>query len=165
MKTIGPSLSDLREFGIDVLTGEACAYSARLLCDLDEQGQRIFTDCLGLPFGTQFQSGWNDSKKVSVMIPPDLFGPLMAWALIKTGHDIVIERNDGSFTGMRQWEADGPPQLGLAADDEYNAPANRLEEVCRVYRGMDQVRRLYRKMAGQPSVGTRHAHSMSGRVI
>ena len=39
---------DLAEYGIEVLTGEACRIGARYLCDLDERGARIVRSLMGL---------------------------------------------------------------------------------------------------------------------
>ena len=47
MKTIR-NLSDLRPFGIDLLTGESCALSRRLLCDVTEEGKSLILKALGL---------------------------------------------------------------------------------------------------------------------
>ena len=40
----------LRELGIELLTGEACAYSMRLLCDLNEDGMMLINKAFGTFF-------------------------------------------------------------------------------------------------------------------
>ena len=40
----------LSEYGIVILTGEACGLAYRYLCDLTEQGKKIVEKCLGQKF-------------------------------------------------------------------------------------------------------------------
>lgn len=42
------SMRDLRQLGIDMLTGEACAYMRRILCGLTEAGAELVTDFYGI---------------------------------------------------------------------------------------------------------------------
>ena len=39
---------DLRPFGIDVLTAEACGLSYRVLCDVTERGKQTIQKALGI---------------------------------------------------------------------------------------------------------------------
>lgn len=50
---------DLRGYGINLLTGEACAYSMRYLCDFSSRGQMILEAFFGLPPLTKFNENWN----------------------------------------------------------------------------------------------------------
>ena len=52
---------DLRQFGINVLTGEACAYNLRLLCDVSEEGREAALEWLGLPHDTKLAAPWNST--------------------------------------------------------------------------------------------------------
>lgn len=64
---------DLEQFGIVMLTGESCAYSKRILCDLTWTGYQIFCKCFGLqpqhsiekqnkvPF-SEFTEAWNPNS-------------------------------------------------------------------------------------------------------
>ena len=59
MKTVS-HWDGLREFGIDLLTGEACSLMYRLLCDLTQNGKRIVERCLSV----QIQSeNWNTGSR------------------------------------------------------------------------------------------------------
>jgi hypothetical protein len=39
--------NDLRSFGINALTGEACAVGKRLLCDVNDQGRKLLCSIFG----------------------------------------------------------------------------------------------------------------------
>lgn len=66
---------DLEQFGIVMLTGESCAYSKRILCDLTQTGYKIFCKCFGLqPVEAStldpsmpFQGAWNSNSKRSIL--------------------------------------------------------------------------------------------------
>ena len=78
MKTIR-NWSDLRPYGIDCLTGEACGISARALCDLTEDGQKLVREFLGLPYNAPFAPAWN-SAAGSCFLPWDILPGLSAHA-------------------------------------------------------------------------------------
>lgn len=71
---------DLEQFGIVMLTGESCAYSKRILCDITQTGYKIFCKCFGLhhhmtkelnPSGignfSSFAEAWNSNSKQAVL--------------------------------------------------------------------------------------------------
>jgi hypothetical protein len=86
MKTIS-SWDALREYGIDVLTGEACSLMYRILCDLTQNGKRIVERCLSV----QIQSeNWNhgsdqDPHIASIMLTHEMIVPLAVFALLEAG--------------------------------------------------------------------------------
>src|SRR5438105_4036362 len=88
MKTIN-NWNHLAEFGIIILTGEACGLGYRFLCDLTAQGKKLVEKCLGLKnLGTA--ANWNGGSKdnphvASIMLPPEMFGPLAAFGLLESG--------------------------------------------------------------------------------
>ena len=59
MKTVS-HLGDLREFGIDLLTAEACSLMYRLLCDLMQSGKRIVERCLSVEIRSE---NWNGGSR------------------------------------------------------------------------------------------------------
>lgn len=80
MRTID-RLIDLRDFGFDLLTGEACQLSYRLLLDVTEEGARIFRLAYGLPSNCRLADAWNrgtdeEPSVGSVMLPRD------AWKML-----------------------------------------------------------------------------------
>lgn len=95
------SLNDLRPFGFDPLTGEACGIGYRLLVDLEYRAYCIYCECHGLkidnivntdkqpdpPAG--FEEAWNSKGCCSVMIAPDEWIQLGVFALLKNGYERV----------------------------------------------------------------------------
>lgn len=136
---------DLEQYGITVVTGESCPYSARTLCDVTERGRRIVFDLLGLPQATATEDGWNDAARSSIMVPNDLFGLLAVWCLILSGCREVLVAKDGLTIGL-----DG-------------SEPERDAETRRVYVEMGWLDRIYAPVPGQPMVGTRSVHAMTGR--
>jgi len=70
------SMGDLRHLGIDLLTGEACAYSRRILCGLTQFGADLVCDFYGIT-SAGLREPWNshacDERAVaSFMLPRDL---------------------------------------------------------------------------------------------
>lgn len=97
MKSIS-NWSDLKQYGIHCLTGEACALSCRALCDLTEQGQDIIRRFYGLPYNAPFLDSWNSGAVGSCFIPWNILPDLAAFILIdvdKLGMAIHIQ--DGIY--------------------------------------------------------------------
>ena len=87
MKGIG-SWQDLRLYGIDVLTGEACDVSFRLLCDVTTKGKTILEKCLGcrLELNEPWNGGTEDDPHVgSIMLAPHFLIPIGIFALLESG--------------------------------------------------------------------------------
>lgn len=101
--------SDLKPFGVNPLTGEACKLSMRILCDLSENGTELMCDFLGLqyrtPATTVFAENWNsmvgDAPAVaSVMIPRGLFDDLCRFAIFTvSGYKYALKSKDGTWHG------------------------------------------------------------------
>ena len=129
MKTVS-TWNHLREFGIDLLTGEACSLGYRVLCDLTQRGKCIVERCLGV----QIQSeNWNhgsddDPHVASIMLTQDMFVPLAVFALLESGYrecwlslnavigiessegSDVVERLKESYRLARRFSYHGPNQ-------------------------------------------------------
>ena len=143
---------DLRQFGIDALTGEACSLSCRMLCDLSASGKRRILDFLGLPPNTQLKENWNSGsgnitgKSVaSILLPLSAFEELAAFCLVDTDHVQVFSSNDGHVHGIKR-------------DSKYLSQytKNSIEKFC-------NVRRFYHTL-DVPSVGLSSQHAMTGRT-
>ena len=96
---------DLKPYGIDVLTGEACAYGYRLLCDITDSGRKLFESVFGLQLTVKhsYPDGWNDSDSRSVMLPRAMFEPLAVFALFTVDNcpKVYIDYN-GVVYGVEQ---------------------------------------------------------------
>lgn len=103
--------SDLKQFGINSLTGESCAFSMRLLCDLSEEGTDLMSEFFGLPRNDAslcFAPPWNsrvgdDPSIASIMLPKGIFDDLCRFALLAVSKvDVVIKQPDGSWCGYSE---------------------------------------------------------------
>src|SRR5271157_4753075 len=93
--------NNLREYGINPLTGEACPFGVRILCDLTERGRKIVCDLLGIGYTTippagVFSDNWNSGSRYSCMIPRSLFDDLYVWCLLDGGCPEVMVSSDGT---------------------------------------------------------------------
>ena len=141
--------ADLKQFGINPLTGEACKYSMRLLCDMSDKGVDLVLDYFGMPHGeTVFAKNWNsmvgdDPAVASIMLSRDAFGSLCRFALFRAGYDIVLWTQDGGWYGYTEDELpEGMTQ----------------EKLTSMYKA------VYRNPAPQ-SATSRNTHAMSGRQL
>lgn len=147
MKTLR-DWNGLREFGINCLTGEACAMSARLLCDVTEDGRKAVCEFLGLPLNTVFAENWNSGSVGSVFLPYSIFNALGAFLLLtRCGCDEVFEVPNG-LAGME------PRDLELL-DGE-----SSLDFIRRIYHG--EIGRRYYFGSG-PRRGASNVHAATGR--
>ena len=145
MKTI-TCLNDLREFGIDALTGEACGLGYRVLCDIDKQGKRILERCFGLK-DLGAQPSWNSGSKErphvgSVLLFYEMLAPVSVFALLDMGCIEVWLLKGGTVMCV---EKDDPPDQTGAYRTIYKEQLNGV-------------------FAPRGTAGDRNVHMMSGRV-
>ena len=144
--------NDMRAFGINLLTGEACAYSMRGLCDVSESGKDYIESFFGgnvqIREGSNWNSGFNDGNGNhldsigSVMLPYGILQELAAFCLLSVyGGTVYISDRFG---------------VVLIKDDEEipDYARKHLVEDCRRFRNWNSG----------PNVGGRNVHAMSGRV-
>ena len=142
MKTIN-CWDDLRPYGIEPLTGEACGLMYRILFDVTDRGRAILAKCFGLPqfsLAEPWNQGTADEPHVgSILLAPELLTPLAVFALLEAGC-------------VEAW-AYSRCVVGIEADDspEQVAQARQRWPVYRTFR--------YGGTAGD-----RNLHLMSGRV-
>ena len=156
MKTIH-CYTDLHQFGIRFLTGEACRVvgSGRVLCDLTAEGRKILSDLLGVP-QAGFTGNWNSGAVASFMMPPGLFDDLAAWCLLLSGcHRVVIA------SGRKHDSAFSPEGIyGLQRGDrqqDWDDFMDRVKKFCTHIRSL-------RINDSLPGAGSRCEHQMSGRI-
>jgi hypothetical protein len=142
---------DLQQFGIGILTGESCAFSMRLLCDVSAKGRTLVLDYLGLPFDTQLARNWNghvgeEQAVGSVMLHRDSLKQIAEFAMFAMGVLACVYTRGGEVMGI--FDVDlltaYENMISAAPDDHWD------------------LRRNYR-CPGQPSVGSRNVHAMTGR--
>jgi hypothetical protein len=146
MKFISGPHDELRRYGINPLTGEACPYGQRVLCDLTPRGKKIVFDLLGIPPTIPLSENWNSGSSFSMMIPRSLLAhDLPIWCLIDSGCDDIIVSRDG-ICGR---EVDD-------TDEEWENYYQLLVE-------WNKQPQCVRSTSG-PRQGTRMIHAMSGRA-
>lgn len=145
----------LEEFGINALTGEACAYGLRLLCDLNEDGCKAVSAFLGLAYNPEdvsanFHENWNSTVNgkpavASCMLPRNCLTDMSIFLLFSSGCDLVIVDPAGGCLGLRE-------------SDEYYG---RYLEMRNNLSGIDTT---YLFKPQHPAVGGRNIHTMTGRT-
>lgn len=145
MKTVA-CWDDLRPFGFEPLTGEACGLMWRILFDVTERGRKIIGKCFGVPnitLAEPWNRGTDDEPHVgSIMLTPESLVPLAVFALLEDGCPEVYYVIGGGVVGVERGD-----------------PPGTAGEVHQVY-GAKHVRRfIYGGTAGD-----RNVHVMSGRV-
>lgn len=150
--------NDLTQFGINALTGESCAYSMRLLCDLNEDGVDLMRQFLGLPatvgmeeLYSQFSSNWNsrvgDKPAIaSIMLPRGVYDDLCRFIIFLKTYDYALKDNGGGWSGYTAvWLT------------QHRITAVKMEEL---HEG-----RLYRNPRNpEASVGSRNVHQATNRT-
>jgi len=150
------SFNDLVPYGINPLTGEACAYGMRVLCDLSASGCALISDFMGLRFNPDdptaaFQKNWNSRVGerpaiASVMLCRNMVSPLMRFALFSVDRcDYVIECPDGAMIGMHETDEYCEKQLQNARSEQAYAQG-------------------YRVLTNFSKTGSRNQHAFSGRI-
>ncbi len=150
MKSIS-NWNQLGEYGIDCLTGEACAYGYRLLCDVTARGKRIIEACLGVE--VTLKEPWNSKGIGSIMLPPHMLTPLAVFSLFNVGCPQVFIMHDGSVYGV---EASDEPDL---VEEWKRWNQGKFCEECRRYGAGGGIALQYRNQGY-----SRNQHAMSGRT-
>jgi len=124
---------DLESYGIDLLTGESCAYSYRYLCDVTKRGKCLLEACFEtkLTLAEAWNSGPKDDSHIgSIMLAPQMLLPLSVFALLCAGCERVWIMEDGCVTGMS------------AAEDE-TARSTYAEQIARVIKNPGHSRNVH----------------------
>lgn len=134
---------DLVPFGIDALTGEACAYCYRILCDVTARGRRILLRALGIP-DIALHAPWNagtpeDPHIGSCMLAQALLEMLAVFALLDDGAREIWIFSNGPVIGFYPGDT----------DDDYR----QVE----IHGGV-----IHRKI--RPAATDRQRHLMTGRL-
>ena len=144
MKTIN-CWDDIREYGIVMLTGEACGLSYRLLCDVTAKGKATLEKALGVP-DISLSANWNhgsddDPHIGSVMVPHLMLPFLGIFALLEAGCTEIWIDKDNRLYGMERSDS--------------SEDAERLRK---------HHPNLTRRFGYAGDCGDRNQHQMSGRI-
>ena len=147
--------SDLVPYGINCLTGEACAYSIRLLCDLNEDGVKLLNDFYGGNIKFSEKSNWNQKVNnkpavASIMLTDGVMVDLFKFILFSENYPYVREsKRFSSVSGLKLDEI--PDRAGYSTSSIFNYLRNPA----------------YDDGSGEDKgvrVGSRNIHQMTGRV-
>jgi hypothetical protein len=100
------SWKDFEKYGINPLTGEACAYGLRLLCDINEDGKKLLEGFLGL---IELKPPANMNSKVngepaigSLVLPRAIFPDLALYCLFHVEGYYGAYKLDGGYQGFTE---------------------------------------------------------------
>jgi hypothetical protein len=171
---------DLEQFGIKPLTGEADALGYRILCDLTEEGVKVFKECFGIPLFAErvgsdpnqaiygflgLNDNWNSGAIASVMLSEDSIRPLAVMGFYLQGKVVIV--TDLGIYALEEMEDivldDSGDFYTYIDHDRKNNPSFHHKWRINVY---GNVRRIIRprKSDGRVVQGTRNVHQFSGRV-
>ncbi len=161
MRTIN-CWDDIEQFGIKPLTGEACGYAMRLLCDVTPEGKSLIQSFLGgnveIKPGSNWNGGSGDNPHVgSVLLARSMLTDLGAFALLKTGTAIVVALHDGTVCEMDQERFAQYNTLDTGAYERWLATDQKtpVPEML--------IKRTWRR-SSDPGTGDRNTHAFSGRT-
>lgn len=133
--------------GINALTGEACTFSLRQLCDVNESGKEFLQEYFGiqqLTLAAPWNSTVNGQPSVgSIMLGHEMLQPLAEFFFAREGALAVVYINKRIAGGIFDQEV----------LDNYTTAALPLYEIKRLHRGIG------------PSVGSRNVHAATCRVL
>lgn len=157
--------SSLSSIGINPLTGEACAFAMRILCDLNADGMELITDWIGLPKfpAPAFAEPFNPGTPIngypalgSVMLSRETLPALARFALFRDGYQYIVGRDDMlAYMAFSDSDLADHPALQLYLDGSSWLMHESGQHLYRNPRGA----------GGQPHVGSRNVHAMSGRTL
>ncbi len=160
MRTIN-CWDDLRGFGIECLTGEACGLSMRLLCDVTAEGARLIERFFGDTITIKPGSNWNggpasDPHVGSVMLPRAILGDLAAFILIATGG-----RDEASMAVVTMGDGSVRELTGEYLKRYQKLDRDRSVDGSTLFPAM--IARVWRRST-DPGTGDRNEHAATGRV-
>lgn len=143
--------SGMEQFGVNALTGEACAFSMRVLCDLNDEGRALMREFLGLSTDDAFPENWNNGvgnqrATGSVMLANELMLPLAKFAMFRKGALAVVVSGNVT-TGVFSQEL-----LDRWTEHFQGRPLQDGVYLQRNPRG------------GHPGIGSRNTHAATGRT-
>lgn len=95
----------LRKYGIQYLTGEADAYSMRMLCDVNEEGKQLLETFFGGNVEIKQGSNWNSTVNGkpavgSIMLPYSIFQDLAVFCLFHVDRMYAVVLDPGFYFGI-----------------------------------------------------------------
>lgn len=144
---------DLAQFGINGLTGEACAYSMRMLCDVNEEGKELLSEYFGIPeltLARNMNSTVGDQPAVgSLMLTHDMVPKLAQFAFFRKGAIAVVLTGGRDVNGI----------FDSQRLQEYRDFIEKHPGECQF-----SLLNNHALTSSAPMVGSRNVHQATGRV-
>jgi len=159
MKTVNV-FDSLKEFGIDVLTGEACALSMRLLCELTPEMMETYLAYTGIKVSIEQvkHSDWNNPEKYAVFLTHEVMEDLVIMRLMDENELVVEilpnEQNSKGFSMQKFLLAGSSEEIKEYCKDKFDNSESSFYKMGRSYW-------IYRE---QPRVGFSNVHHFTGMV-
>lgn len=150
---------DMEQLGIRSLTGESCAFSMRLLCDVNEEGRNLLIEYFGLPVATPasmlLSAPWNRQvhnrpSVGSIMLHRNCLQQLAEFALLRIDALAVLTHADGMVMGIFV------QGLLTSYEDMLRTRGQSLPGI--------RIRRNPTLGSTQPHAGSRNVHVATGRT-
>jgi len=140
----------LKQFGINCLTGEACKYAQRLLCDLNEDGAALIMDYLGV---TMLRENWNSTVNdkpavASVMLHRESLQQIAQFAIMRMNPFAIMYGNHAV--------------IGIFTPEAYDRYSNFIRDFPSSTKEW-KLHTLQRSL--NPGDGSRNQHAFSGRTV
>jgi hypothetical protein len=134
-------------YGLNCLTGEACAFGQRLLFDVNAEGRNLLCDFLGVA-SIDLQPNWNSSVNTDLAIGSIMLTADTAWNLVTFA---LLSVDKYSHVIPHQLEHHGA--MGFDVDSEI-----ALEY-------LQKAREHYRVIVNTTNGVSRNVHQFTGRTI
>ena len=163
---IGPDYSDLKQYGLKALTGEACSFGMRMLCDVNDKGRRLLESFFGMT-GLSLASNYNSTVEEYGDVNGSLvLGHKTLWELmiyvgfyIERCTMLAIMEKRGSIAGIY---SNDPDDVAKFRD---NAPEYYMGTDVQVLSNDWQEVWAPRNPNNMPSSDGRNIHQSTGRAL
>ena len=141
----------MEKYGLNCLTGEACAFGLRLLFDVSDEGKRLLADFFGVHEVT-FAGNWNPTVNGkpatgSILLPRELWLPLCLFIMFQIEQcDIVLINKKGTNSVFGYNESDGDVDLNDGyLNEEYDIRRNYASKDPSISRGGRNVHQFTKR--------------------
>lgn len=160
MRTQIYTVRDLEGFGVDILTGEACALGLRVLCDLTTRGRLTVEAFLGSQIMIAPGSNWNPGSPED----PHVGSVLLTWSTLRDLlYFAVWRRHDETHDWIIRDPDDGWVAAIMNEERQYLDTSKLVTAVTTRYRR--ELAAARGQTLEETTVGDRNVHTMSGRTV
>lgn len=124
------NVKDLEQFGINWLTGEACAYSMRGLCDLNEDGVELWEEFTSMHVTDKNMNIEVAGKPAinSIMLSRSTIEDLFKYVIWREGYEYAVQHGS-EFIGYSDLNSEQLEYLRESSDGFYSNPRGKGPQV------------------------------------